>query len=120
MLDIAGSVSAPRSSARFAEGSESGPNFLREELRLFPRGKMTALVELVVVNELGIGALGPASRRLIELIGKGADGDRNRNVLGCKERKLAFPIQARRRYRRVRQPIQRRVVEDVIPRQALG
>src|SRR5437588_6100314 len=86
---------APRSSGRFAEGSEASPDFFREGLRLFPGRKVTALIEPVVVNELGIGALRPAPRSLVELFGKRADGDRNGNMLRCKERKLAFPIQSR-------------------------
>src|SRR2546430_4367896 len=86
---------APRSSGRFAEGSEASPDFFREGLRLFPGRKVTALIELVVMNELGIGALRPAPRSLVEFFGKRADGDRNSNMLRCKKRKLAFPIKAR-------------------------
>src|SRR5438105_14450594 len=86
---------APRSSGRFAEGSEASPDFFREGLRLLPGGKVAALFELVVMNELGVGALRPALRSLVELFGKRADGDRNGNMLRSKERKLAFPIKAR-------------------------
>src|SRR5438445_12774223 len=92
---VGGTSCAPRSSARFAEGSEAGPNLFREGLRLLPGGKVAALIELVVMNELGIGALRPAPRSLVELFGKRADGDRNGNMLRCKERKLAFPVKAR-------------------------
>src|SRR5438445_10490406 len=86
---------APRSSGRFAEGSEASPDFFREGLRLLPSGKVATLIELVVMNELAIGALRPAPRSLVEFFGKSADGDRNGNMLRCKERKLAFPVKAR-------------------------
>ena len=46
---------------------------------------MPALVELVVVNELGIGALGPAARSLILLAGKNTHRHRNLNALGIEE-----------------------------------
>src|SRR5262245_21993598 len=61
---------------RLAQRSKRRADLLREELRLFPRGEVTALVELVVIDELGIGALGPAPRRLIEFVGKDAHGNR--------------------------------------------
>ena len=39
-----------------------GRSHLRgEQLRLFPRGKVAAFVDLVEVDELGMGLLGPAS-----------------------------------------------------------
>ena len=91
-----------------------------EELRLLPGREVTALVELVVVDELGIRLLRPAPRGLIELVGKGAHGDRDGDALRREEGELALPVEARRRDRRVRQPVERDVVEDVVARQALG
>ena len=39
---------------------------------------------------------------------------------GAKKAKLVFPIETSRRNRRVRQPVERDVVEDIVSRQALG
>jgi len=55
---------------------------------------VAAPVELVVVDEVvGVGALGPALRGLVELVGEDADGERDRDGLGvdgsassCRER----------------------------------
>src|SRR5688572_24948729 len=38
---------------------ESYAHLFHQELRLLPRGEVSAFVELVVVDESGIGALGP-------------------------------------------------------------
>jgi hypothetical protein len=73
----------------------------------------------LVVDELGIRALDPRPRGSINVIWKGADGYRNGDVLGGKEGQLVFPLQTSRRHCRVRQPIERDVVEDVVSRQAL-
>src|SRR5918911_2609566 len=63
---------SPRSATRLgelgrAQRSEARANFLREEVRLFPRREVTALVDLVVMDQLGIGPLGPTPRSLIRL-----------------------------------------------------
>src|SRR4029077_6177707 len=71
---------------------------------LFPRREVPALVELVVIDELGIRPLRPASRRLVELLRKGAHGGRDGDALRSEERELALPIETSRRDRRVRQP----------------
>src|SRR4029077_15744300 len=42
-----------------------------ENLRLLPRGEVAALVRLFVIEQFRIRLLGPAPRRLIELVGKG-------------------------------------------------
>ena len=72
---------------------------------------MTAFVDLVVIDELGIGSLGPASRVLICLAGKDAHGHRNGDALGVPKATLIFPIEPRRRDSRVRQPVERDVVD---------
>jgi hypothetical protein len=50
---------------------------------------------------------------------KGAHRDRDGDVFRGKEGELAFPIQTSRRDRRVRQPVERDVVEDVVSRKPL-
>ena len=78
---------------------------------------MPALVDLVVVDELGIGALGPTPRGLILLARKDTHRDRDGDALGVEESALVFPIETRRRDPRVGQPVQRDVVEDLVTRQ---
>src|SRR5437773_10599980 len=72
------------------------------------------------MDQFGIRARCPTPRGLIELVRKGAHGSRNRDTFRGEKGKLAFPIETSRRDRRVRQPVERDVVEDVVSRQALG
>src|SRR5216684_529190 len=72
------------------------------------------------MDEFGIGFLYPAPRSGVDLIGINADGNRDGDVLRGKKGKLVFPIQTSRRDRRVRQPVEGDVVENVISRKALG
>ena len=79
---------------------------------------MAASVELVVVDEVvRVGALGPAARGLVELVGEDADGERDRDVLGVEEVRLVLPIQAGRGDPGVGQPVERDVVEEVVARE---
>src|SRR4030095_9577863 len=84
---------------------ERGTKFSDEKLRLFPRREVTAFIELVVIDKLGISPLCPTPRGLIDLVRKGAHRDRDDDVFRCKEGELVFPINTRRRDRRVRQPV---------------
>jgi hypothetical protein len=52
-----------------------------QELRLFPRRKVPALVELVVMDEVGIGLLRPTPRRMVDLVRKDAQRNRDGDVL---------------------------------------
>src|ERR1700704_1583313 len=72
------------------------------------------------MDEFGIRFLYPAPRSGVDLIGINADRNRDRDVLGSKKGKLVFPIQTSRRDRRVRQPVEGDVIENVISRKALG
>ncbi len=111
---------APKSSDRFAKGAEARPNLFCEKLRLFPRREVAAFVELVVMDELGIRPLCPTPRGCIDLVWKNAYGYGDGDVFRGEKGKLAFPIQTSRRDRRVRQPVERDVVEDVVSRKALS
>src|SRR5215831_7344345 len=108
---------------RFAKRFERRPHLRGEELGLFPGGEVAAFGHLVVVDQLRIGLLCPAPRRLIKLIGEGAHGDRNLDAPGVEEASRGMvrvvPVEARRGDRGVGQPVERDVVEDVVPRQAL-
>src|SRR5918994_477084 len=103
----------PRSTQR----PERGADLLTEELRLLPGGEVAALVDLVVIDEVGICLLCPTPRRLILLARKDAHSHRNGDALGVEKATLVFPVETRRRDPRVRQPIQRDVVEDLVTRQ---
>src|ERR1700755_3454832 len=70
---------------------ERRPQFAHECVRLFPGGEMAALRQAVVVDELGKRLLGPAPGRRVDLVGKGADGHRDGDVLRCEEWELVLP-----------------------------
>src|SRR6476660_6597272 len=83
---------------------------------------MGALGEPVVVDELGIGLLSPTLGRLVDLFGKSAHGDWDLDAPHIEEaasRKMmpGVPVEACGGDRGVRQPVERDVVEDVVPRQ---
>src|SRR5215467_5988071 len=88
-----------------------------EELRLFPGGEVAALVDFVVVDEFGVGALRPASRSLVLLAREDTDGDGNGDALHVEEAALVFPVQTGGRNPRVGQPVKRDVVEELITSQ---
>ena len=81
---------------------------------------MTALVELVVVDKIGISPLRPTARAQIDLVRKGANGNRDGDAFDTEIRELVFPVETGSGKRRVRQPGDRDVVEDIVPRKALG
>ena len=103
-IDLRSDLNAARSSAAKSCGC-------------FPGREVAALVELVVMDELGIRPLCPAPRGLILLARKDAHGHRDGDALGVEEAALVLPIETRRRDPRVRQPIERDVVEDLVTRQ---
>src|SRR5438876_9581689 len=94
-------------------------HLIHQKLWLFPRRKVPALVELVVMDELGIRPLRPSPRRIVDLVRKDAHRHRDGDVLGSQvglgER---LPIETRRRDCRVRQPELRGVVEHIVPGKA--
>src|SRR4249919_680918 len=72
------------------------------------------------MDELGIRSLCPTPRHRVDLVWKDTHCNRDSDVLRGNETQLVLPIQARRGHRRVRQPVERDVVEDVVSRQAFG
>jgi hypothetical protein len=78
---------------------------------------VAALVDFVEVDEVGVGLLCPAARRLILLPRKDGDGNRDRHALHVEEATLVLPVEAGRSDPRVRQPVERDVVEDLVTRQ---
>src|SRR3954451_11060453 len=88
------------------------------QLGLLPGGEVPAAVNLVVVDEVGVRLLGPALRRVDDVVGEHAYGNRNGDVPDRGPAGLVLPVDARRRDPGVRQPEHGGVVEDVVTRQA--
>src|SRR6266849_8406100 len=103
---------------RWTQRPERRSHLRAEELRLFPRREVTALVELVVINELGIRLLCPTPWSCIDLVWKYTHGSRDRHTFRSEKGQLAFPIETSGRNRRIRQPVERHIVEDVVAREA--
>ena len=82
---------------------------------------MPAFVELVEVDEFRICLLCPAPRDWIEFVRKGAHGDRDGDAFDVEKADFApiLPIETGTGNRRIRQPGDRDVVEDVVAREAL-
>src|SRR3984957_14140405 len=112
--------------AKFAvlgsQGPEAGANLFGEELRLFPGRKVAALGQLVVMDQFGIRPLRPTARAQIDLVRKGAYGNRDGDAFDIEIPEFAeiLPIEAGSGNRRVRQPGDRDVVEDVVARETFG
>src|SRR5205085_5486844 len=81
-------------SFKLAQRSKAGPELLREKLRLFPGGKMSAFGDGVEMEEVVIRALRPTPRALIDLLGENADGGRNRDVQVVEKAALEFRVEA--------------------------
>ena len=80
---------------------------------------MAAFLHLVVMDQFGIRPLGPAPRSWIQLVWKDAYGNRDGDAFGIE---IPFPpilpVESGARERRVGQPGDRDVVEDVVAREA--
>ena len=83
---------------------------------------MPAFVELVVMDELGKRPLRPTARGRIEFVGKNAHSNGDADAFDIEIPELApnLPIETGTGKRRVRQPGDRDVVEDVVAREAFG
>src|SRR4051794_1104651 len=84
------------------------------ELGLLPGGEVPSAVDLVVVDQVGVRLLGPAPRRVDDVVGEDAHRHRDGDVPDSGPAGLVFPVYARCSYPGVRQPEQRGVVEDVV------
>src|SRR6266404_1533812 len=102
--------------------SEAHANLFCKEFRLFPGRKVPAFRKLVVMDQFGKSLLRPAPRSWIEFVRKYADGNRDGDALDIEIPEFApvLPIETGARKRRVRQPGDRDVVEDVVAREAFG
>src|SRR5215216_7805691 len=103
-----------------ANRPERCSELVREELRLLPGGEVAPPVDLVEVSEAGVGRLGPAARGSPDLAGERREADGNgRRRRGLAGRACAgspvIPVVPGRRGPGTCQPVQRDVVEDVVP-----
>src|SRR5918996_753274 len=110
--------------ASVAQGAERGPHLGGEELRLLPGGEVAAPVDLVEVGEAGVDRLDPAARGSEDLAGerREADGNRDRRRslagrTGCGLSLTGLPVPPGGRGAGARQPVQRDVVDDALPRE---
>ena len=87
---------------------------------LFPGRKVAALFEFVEMDQFGVRPLRPASGSGIEFVREDAHGYRDGDAFGIE---IPFapilPIETGARKRRIRQPGDRDVVEDIVAREAL-
>jgi hypothetical protein len=84
---------------------------------------VAAFVDLVVIDEFGIRPLCPTPWGWIDLVRKDAHGNRDGDTFGSEIREFSapmLPVETGARKRRVRQPRDRDVVEDIVAREALG
>src|SRR4029077_9421915 len=82
---------------------------------------MPALGELVVMDQLGKRPLRPASWSRIEFVGKDAHRGRNNDASDAEKRiTLVFPIETSSRERRICQPSECDVVQNVVPGEAFA
>src|SRR5262249_25807573 len=64
------------------QGLERRTQLRREQLRLLPRREVTALVDLVEVDQVLVGTPGPCLRRSIDVLREDRDGYRQRDLGG--------------------------------------
>jgi hypothetical protein len=97
-------------------GAEAVAQLSCEQHRLLKCSEVTAAVELVPIDEMGIEPLGPAARRGNDLKGENAAAYGNVDDAGIAADSRVLKVDARRRGRRFRQPIERDVVEHFVAR----
>src|SRR6266404_8050462 len=108
-----------------AQLAECIPELSSEDLRLLPSREMAALVRPVVMNQMRVGALHPAFRRLIRVLAEHADRDWKRNLIGlpdrgqCRAPAVILPIEPARRRAAVGKPVQGNVVEHIVARRRM-
>ena len=107
---------------RYERGTELG----RKEFGLLPRREVPALVDLMEVDEVAIGAPGPCLGGAIDVLREYRDGDRERDLAGplrCRNDDAAscavLPVQPSCRGGGVCKPVQRDVVRPAVFRRSV-
>src|SRR4029453_11996783 len=85
---------APSPALRLAQGPKRRPDLLREQFRFLPGREVAALVDLVEVDEVVVGLLGPAARRAVDLAREDGDGRGGRDVHGVEVVGVVLPVEA--------------------------
>src|SRR6516225_3059767 len=88
-------------SFRRAKRLEPRTKLLGEELWLLPSGEVSALLHLVVVDEIWIGSLRPVPGRLVEFVGENAHSGRDFDPLRTEKGDLVLPRKTSRRDPRI-------------------
>src|SRR3954452_25543852 len=110
---------------RLAKRPERCSDLRGEELRLLPGGEMATPVDLVEVREVGVGHLNPAARGSPDLVRERREADR----YGRRRRRLngeagpcssVLPVVPVGGGPGALQPVERDVVDDVLPGQVPG
>src|SRR5690349_15293488 len=107
---------APPAPRFLTQRPKAGTDLVCQKLWLFPSGKMSALGEDIEVEEIVVGALRPTPWSLINLLREDADGSRYGDAQVVEKAALELRVEPSGRHPGVRQPGQRDVVEDVVPR----
>src|SRR5690242_13899668 len=109
-------------SVRFAQRLERSAQLRTEQLGLLPRGEMSSLVDLVEVYEVAVRAPRPGLGRAIHVFRKYRDGDGNCDLVRLLRggdddaaARAVLPIQAASGGCGAGEPVQRDVVEHVVP-----
>src|SRR5262245_64451502 len=95
--------------------TETCAKVIHNRPRLLPRGKVSAFRVPLIVDQLRVGLFDPTPRGRTYFIREHTHGRRDGNAFRCKESELVLPIETRRRNTSVRQPVERDVVENVVP-----
>src|SRR5262249_3688284 len=110
----------PRPDLASTPRTETCTKVVHNRLGLLPRGKVSAFRMPLIVDQLGVGLFGPTPRGRTYFIRKHTHDRGDGDAFRCKEGELVLPIETRRGNTRVRQPVERDVVENIVPREALG
>jgi hypothetical protein len=112
----------PTTMVSLAQRAECSPHLGGEEHRLLPGGEVAAPVDLVEVGEAGLDNLDPGARGSPDFAGESREADRNRDRrrslasrMGSGHGPSGLPVPPGGRGAGARQPIQRDVVQDVVP-----
>src|SRR5262249_58942170 len=110
----------PRPDLASTPRTETCTKVVHNRPRLLPRGEVSPFRVPLIVDQLGVGLFDPTPRGRTYFIREHTHDRGDGDAFRFKEGELVLPIETRRRNTRVRQPVERDVVENVVPREALG
>src|SRR4051794_23456248 len=109
-------------SDRSADRPEGGPHLLAEDFRLLPGREVSALVDLVEVDDVGVARLDPAAWCPPDLARERREAERDRRGWQRLSARggigpVRLPVRPGRRRAGAGQPVERDVVEDLVARE---